>query len=149
MRCAYDCLRILLTAIAGIWVAAFGAGLHQAPEHIISVCDIVSNPNRYNGEHVTVEANVISSFHGILAVDSACHGVIRLWVPDNKADTDYGRTLLRSETEPGSGFHHGYIGGMFTALQARQNTKTNVRGTIMVDHLSGWLPGRKKGERGN
>jgi hypothetical protein len=139
-------VRFLLAAMACCWVAACNAAEHTRLGHVTSVCAIVSNPSKYNNERVTIYADIISSFHGILAFDNACHGVVRLWVPDNKSDTEYGRTLLRSKTEPGNGFHHAYIGGIFTAPVDR-DPETNVRGTVVVDELSGWLPGRRHNDK--
>lgn len=136
-------IRFLLATVVCSWVVACSAGVDKPSRSAVSVCEVVSNPNRYNNKYVTVNADIISSFHGILAFDNACHGVIRLWVPDNKADTEYGKILLRSETDPGNGFYHAYIGGTFTAVRENRNLKTNVHGTIVVNHLSGWLPGRR------
>jgi len=143
-------LRVLLTIVACGWIAACSARVpRKTSVDALSVCDVVSNPDKYNNKHITIYTDVISSFHGILAFDNSCHGVISIFVQDRSADTEYGKILLRSETESGNGFHHAYIGGVFTAFQSSQGSKTNAHGAIVVDYLKGWLPGRRHQIKGS
>lgn len=111
----------------------------------LSVCEIVSHPSHYNGKEVTIHAGIISSFHGVLAMNERsadCEGVIAIIVPKDKIKSRAGKTILGSETEPGDGYHLAFVTGVFKSYPEDVPGGSNIKGSISVNRVTGWTPAK-------
>lgn len=129
-----------------ILFAAIGlldAGCTRAAD-ALSVCDVLTKPATYDGKEITIYADVLSSFHGVLALSKrsqTCVGVIALTPsPDGSKSS---ALLFKSETEPGSGYHHGYITGEFKYYPNGLPSGRNIKGEIKVEQVEGWKSERR------
>ena len=129
---------ILLIALGSICVSSCSRAAAGK-----SVCDLLSHPNEYNGRKVTIHAGIISSFHGVLAMNErgeGCNEVIAINVPENKIKSKVGKIIIGSMSEPGDGYHVAFVTGVFKSYPKGILGRSNVKGSILVDGVTGWTP---------
>lgn len=129
MRCCVFVFSVLGMMVVGSAFAASDLG----------VCAVVNDGAHYNGDEITIHANVVASIHGILASDDKCGmacGVISIVVPVSVYKKSiHERKILALQTN--TGFYHVIVTGKFTHKRVGNS---RVCGILRVTRILLWKP---------